>query len=156
MPTTQCFYLTEDVQAVLGIWSVLTVIDTLTDGFHQSLQNLLVHVKCGFKTMKTSQTAYFQAWASWVATDSTTHHSKPPQNVTMAISQQPNIEGSQVIGKICNNGSDFIKVIVIWNITANPILIFVVQHHLKWYLRVLPLIFLENKFYSWKCLWMNT
>ena len=103
-PTTQCFYLTEDVQAALGIWSVLTAIDTLTDGFHQSLQNLLVHVKCGFKTMKTSQTAYLQTWASWVATDSTTPHFTPTQNVTMATSQQPNTEGSRAIGKICNSG----------------------------------------------------
>ena len=33
------------------------------------------------------------------------------QSVTMATSQQPNTEGSQVIGKLCNNGSDFSNII---------------------------------------------
>ena len=49
----QCFYLNEDVQAVLDVWLVLTALDSTTDGFHQFLQNLLVHVACGFNTLQT-------------------------------------------------------------------------------------------------------
>lgn len=94
---------------MLGIWSLLTV-DTLTDGFHQSLQNLLVHVKCGFKTMKTSQTAYFQAGASWVATDSTTRHSTPTEcdHGNIPATKHRRFSSNWKLG---NNGSDFSNII---------------------------------------------